>query len=520
MSDYKDTYERDGGYDAPRGDGFFARNCDEAWAQIRETFSHPGRLIGRVLLVLLAVGLVAGGSYLLKIRAPELPNKGDDAQSDPNQPQVDEIDYGDGVRPRVDGERKSKDFYTVLVLGRDTGGGGNTDTMLLASYDVTNQKATVMSIPRDTMVNVPWDVKKINSVYNYYGGGDKGIKALYKEISQLIGFEPDYQVVVEWEAVGKIVEAIGGVYFDVPYTMDYHDPYQDLVIEQEKGYRLLNGDDAMQVIRWRKNDKNSPYGNPEIGDSGRMQIQQDFLKAVLKQLLQLKNVTNIGKIAKVFQENVETDLSFENILWFGKQAVFGGLSVDDVTFTTMPWYGVYVYSRSISSAYGRPMKLDYVAPNATKLLDLVNDGLSPFVERFSMSDLDIMSVNEDGSLASSTGHVEDSKAAARPPVHVDRYTGAITAWPGSETDTGETDTGDGTETTDPAGGTGDTGTTTPESPDAPVTVPDGGDTDTATPDSPDAPITTPDASGGTDGSGTGDAGAGSVVDEMPEWLRP
>ena len=46
--------------------------------------------------------------------------------------------------------------------------------MLLASYDVTNQKATVMSIPRDTMVNIPYDVKKINGVYNYGGGGDKG----------------------------------------------------------------------------------------------------------------------------------------------------------------------------------------------------------------------------------------------------------------------------------------------------------------------------------------------------------
>ena len=65
----------------------------------------------------------------------------------------------------------------MLILGRDTGGGGNTDTMLLASYDVTNQKATVMSIPRDTMVNVSWDIKRINSVYNYYGGGEKGIKA-------------------------------------------------------------------------------------------------------------------------------------------------------------------------------------------------------------------------------------------------------------------------------------------------------------------------------------------------------
>ncbi len=114
--------------------------------------------------------------------------------------------------------------------------------MLLASYDVTNQKATVMSIPRDTMVNVSWDIKRINSVYNYDGGGDKGIQALYKEISQLVGFEPDYQVVVEWDAVGEIVDAMGGVWFDVPRDMNYDDPYQDLSIHQEKGYRLLNGE--------------------------------------------------------------------------------------------------------------------------------------------------------------------------------------------------------------------------------------------------------------------------------------
>ena len=187
-----------------RVDAAFDEHGDEAWEQIKGIFTHPKRLLVAALAAVLLVGVITVGGYLLKIRAPELPNK-DNTQKDPNRPQVDEIDYGDGVRPRVSGERKSKDFYTVLVLGRDTGGGGNTDTMLLASYDVTNQKATVMSIPRDTMVNVPWDVKKINSVYNYYGGGDKGIKALYKEISQLVGFEPDYQVVVEWEAVGAIV---------------------------------------------------------------------------------------------------------------------------------------------------------------------------------------------------------------------------------------------------------------------------------------------------------------------------
>lgn len=180
--------------------------------------------------------------------------------------------------------------------------------MLLASYDVTNQKATVMSIPRDTMVNIPYDIKRINAVYNYGGGGDEGIQALYKEISQLVGFEPDYQIVVEWEAVGEIVDAMGGVWFDVPRDMNYDDPYQDLHIHQEKGYRLLSGDDAMQVLRYR-HDNNMKYGYPD-GDLGRIKTQQAFLQAVVEQMLQVKNITKISQFAKVFEKNVETDLSF------------------------------------------------------------------------------------------------------------------------------------------------------------------------------------------------------------------
>ena len=370
-----------------------------------------------VIAVCLAIVLAVVAACQSLFVRPDLDKKKEEAGKNQDGAQVDEIDYGDGIRPRADGERKSEDYYTVLILGRDTGGGGNTDTMLLASYDVTNQKATVMSIPRDTMVNVSWDVKKINSVYNVNGGGEKGIKALYKEISQLVGFEPDYEVIVEWEAVGKLVDAIGGVYFDVPYDMDYHDPYQDLVIEQAKGYRLLTGDDAMQVIRWRKNDPGSPYGNTSgIGDSGRMEVQQDFLKAVIEQMMKPANVMNIGKIAKVFQECVETDLSFQEILWFGKAAVSGGLSVSSVEFLTMPWYGVSAWSRSYQQ------KLSYVVPVASELLDIVNNKLSPFVETFSLSDLDIMSVHSDGSIRSTTGYVEDSKAAVPPEIPTDEET--------------------------------------------------------------------------------------------------
>lgn len=356
--------------------------------------------------VVLAVVLIAVLAWKSIFVRPDIENK--PQTDDPQSGTEVTIDYGQGSRPRAEGERKSKDYYTVLIMGRDTGGGGNTDTMLLASYDVTNQKASVMSIPRDTMVNVSWDVKKINSVYNVYGGGDKGIQAVYKEVAQLVGFEPDFQVVVEWEAVGKLVDAIGGVWFDVPYQMDYHDIYQDLVIEQDKGYRLLSGDDAMQVIRWRKNDNTSPYGNPNIGDSGRMQIQQDFLKAVIKQMMTPSNVKNISKIAGVFQETVETDLSLQNILWFGQQAFTGGLKVEDVSFFTMPYKGAYAWSRTYRQ------NLDYVVPKADELLKIVNEQLSPFKEVFTLSDLDIMFVNTDGSVGSTTGYVEDAKAALPP----------------------------------------------------------------------------------------------------------
>ncbi len=86
--------------------------------------------------------------------------------------------------------------------------------------------------------------------------------------------------------------------------------------------------------------------------------------------------------------------------------MIGGLSLEDVSFMTMPWTGIYVYSRTLSAEYGRTMKLDYVVPQANALLDLVNDSLSPFTEKFTLRDLDIMSVNADGSLASSTGRVE------------------------------------------------------------------------------------------------------------------
>ena len=476
-----------------------------------------------VVLAIVLIAVVACQSLFIR---PDLPDKNADADSGT---QEEEIDWGEGTRPRSDGERKSEDYYTVLILGRDTGGGGNTDTMLLASYDVTNQKATVMSIPRDTMVNVSWDIKRINSVYNYYGGGDRGIQYLYKEIAQLVGFEPDYQVVVEWEAVGQIVDAMGGVWFDVPRNMNYDDPYQDLHIHQEKGYRLLSGDDAMQVLRYR-HDNDMRYGYPD-GDLGRIKTQQAFLTAMVDQLLKIGNITKINQFIRVFQNNVETDLSFQNILWFAQQAILGGLSMENVEFVTMPNRTASCWSRTYHNYQS------YVVPDADELLELVNTKLSPYMEVFTLSDLDIMSVNSDGSISSSTGHVEDSRAA-QPPVKpstpskpeeetptvdengnpIDPDTGLPVTPDGGTTDpgtggttdpgTGTTDPGTGTTpdggTTDPGTGGGTTGPDTGEGTTDPGTG-TGGITDpgTSTSGTPDGG--TPDAGGGTTDSGTGDS---------------
>ena len=356
-----------------------------------------------VLVTVLALLVVAvfAASRLLFVK-PTVPTTPDI----PNLPAVSGSPEGlDGETPSVYGSGRKEDFFTFLVIGRDTGGGGNTDTILLAAYDVPNQQLNVMSIPRDTMVNVSWDIKRINSVYNWYGGGEDGIEALDNEISQLVGFVPDFQVVVEWEAVGELVDALGGVWYDVPRDMYYWDPTQDLLIDVDPGYQLLDGDKAMQVVRFR----DGPNGY-STGDLGRIETQQGFLKAVVEQCLQITNVTRIGDLARVFTDNVTTNLTIPNLLWFAQQAVLGNdsgqtLDMDSVNFVTMPCTARNVWSRSYAGTSAQYQS--YVVPNTRELVDLVNECFNPYLEDLGSRELDIMYVNSDGTIGSSTGVLED-----------------------------------------------------------------------------------------------------------------
>lgn len=340
-------------------------------------------VLGAVAVVLLVLFAV----YRQWAQAPELP---------PARPAASGGSQGEedhGEAPDAAARNRKDGFYTFLLIGRDTGGGGNTDTLMLAAYDTKNQQAALMSIPRDTMVDVSWDVKKINTVYNMYlgRGEEEAINALEDTVAGLVGFRPDYTVTVEWQAVGDIVEAIGGVYFEVPFYMSYVDPTQDLYIDQPPGYRLLSGSDAMQVVRWRKNNTNIalPAG-ADGSDLGRAKIQQSFIMATLKQCLQIQNIPRIREIAQVFTDRVTTELTAGNLVWFAEKALLGGFSAEELYTCTMPCAGASVYS----SAYNA--NLSYVVPQAEELLAEVNGHFNPYETEVTMANLNLMRPDGNG----------------------------------------------------------------------------------------------------------------------------
>ena len=388
-----------------------------------------------VVMIVLAVVMVLAATvsvlYARWVQKPDLPTNDDPPASTQTgapvettpggeEPDVEREPEYDPVQPKVSGERKSEDIYTIFVFGADESS-NLTDTMMVVTYDITNQKATVMSIPRDTLINTKaysLDAMKMNCVYSRKGGGEKGTKALINEVSELVGYTPDYYVKVNWDLVGLMVDAIGGVWFEVPWDMWYSDPYQDLYIDLKAGYQCLNGDQAMQLVRWRKNMNKETFstaGEKGVGDTGRLEIQQNFLKAVLKQTLQLKNATRISELAKLFGENVESNLTIENLFWFGSQAIFSGLSVENVEFVTMPYYfGEY----PVKSGEEWSMR-SFVYPARKDLLSLINNSLNPFVDEVTLKELDLIYTRSEGGLASTTGTLADPSKGSYPEEYVE-----------------------------------------------------------------------------------------------------
>lgn len=300
--------------------------------------------------------------------------------------------------PDIAKSGRKEGIYTFLVAGLDVASGA-TDTMLLLSYDVNEKMVHGLNLPRDTIMNVSYNSKRLNTIYTINKGNDKdtqvekGMAALKKHVAKLTGITADYYILLEWEAIGELVDAIGGVEFEVPFDMHYDDPYQDLHIHQEAGLRLLNGNDAMQVIRHRKNND----GSHSAGDVGRLSIQQDFMKAVVKKCMQPSIFFKIPALADIFTKNVNTDLSVGNILAFAKSA-YGMDPETGVSFQTAPLAADAKYK-------GAAM----VALSGKGILEIVNNGMNPYLRDIELGDLELIYKKADGSFGVTNGALADPK---------------------------------------------------------------------------------------------------------------
>ena len=369
----------------------------------KSNLSTKKKVLRVLFIILVAIcSLIVVGAIFLHFFAPP------PEVALPDRPQTTVVVDKDGVEteipmadaPALSADRK-KQFYTFLLYGLDQAG-GHTDTMMLVAYDVPNQKLSVMSLPRDTFVSYKGKRVMLNNIRATGGGGEKGDKALRQAVDDLTGVYPDFTAVIQWEAFGKLVEAIGGVEFDVPLTMYYNDKSQNFKIDVKKGLQTLNGDEAMGVIRWRHNSIGDTgkidysYGYAD-GDIGRIKTQQGLMGAIIKKCLQ-PNVLlpNLTEYVKIFQENVETDLTASNVTYFVKSAV-GGLKMDNVNFVTMP------YKAASNGAQ--------VLAVGSELLKAINADFNPYKDDLRLSELKIYT--ESGSSSSSSKTTAGPKATAK-----------------------------------------------------------------------------------------------------------
>ena len=221
---------------------------------------------------------------------------------------------------------QDKKRVNVLLLGVND---GLTDTIMLVSFDMEAKHVDLISIPRDTYYHRE----------GYNGDAENKINAAYrnnplntaKAVSEiLLGMPINYYAVVDYEGIKNIVDSMGGVPMNIPFHMRYSDPYDKppLEIDLPAGYQVLNGDKAVQFLRFRKGSPG--YKSYPEGDIGRVKAQQEFVKSAFRQALGL----SLPKVVSTTLENVDSDIPLGMAAKLAAKAA--GLSGEDIQTYTIP----------------------------------------------------------------------------------------------------------------------------------------------------------------------------------------
>ncbi len=315
--------------------------------------------ITTVLLVFVTLFVI----YKLLIKPPEI----EQTYKDRNEVQTGDIleESIPDISIKPTKYERKKLCYTFLIAASDQAS-GNADVIMVMTYDTVGQKIGIVSIPRDTLVDR--DFPKISSAYHY------GIDLLRDIVSDMLGIPIDFFITVDVDGFVKLVDTVGGVEFDVPCHMSYDDPDQDLFIHFEPGIQYLDGEDALKILRWRKNsDGTNGYADADIG---RTKTQHKFLKVISKKVF--SNPQKLLSYIEIFTKYVKTDLTFVNIVWFtqtvSKLDIETGFSA-----ITFPGDGTVTYN---GIPYCYQLYPEHV-------LETINSILNPYTEDITLDDMNI-----------------------------------------------------------------------------------------------------------------------------------
>jgi len=261
-------------------------------AQLEKNVVEPKNKIAKriliVVCILLALVSVASASYYWFYKTTPKPVTDNKAPVDIVTPQ---------------------NKMNIMVMGIDERGDdvGRSDTLFVMTIDTNTKEVAMLSIPRDTRVKIPgngWD--KINHAYAF--GGEK---LSQEAVEGLLGIKIDRRVLINIAGFKKIIDAIGGITVDVEKRMSYNDPYDDnggLVIDLQPGRQHMDGDTAIQYVRYRD----------EEGDIGRVERQQKFLKAFLNEVASPSIITKVPAMIREISSVIKTDMSTSEMLNIAK----------------------------------------------------------------------------------------------------------------------------------------------------------------------------------------------------------
>ncbi|MFW2489995.1 LCP family protein [Clostridium chromiireducens] len=250
-------------------------------------------VLGAIALIVtfIIVSMVSGVSALMKIGSKSMPRSVDVSLNGP---------------------------VNILLLGMDIGDPSQvdnqsikrTDTIMVANYNPQNKKMHLVSIPRDTLINVNGKNAKINSLYAI--GGYPKIKS---EVEKLLNVNINYIVKIDYNAFREIIDAIGGIEMKIDRNMIYDDEGQNLHINFKAGETVtLDGKKAEEFFRWRKNNDGSGFAN---GDLDRIENQQKFISKVIEKCTSPFIMFRVPKIMSALGDNIETNMSSFEVLNYG-----------------------------------------------------------------------------------------------------------------------------------------------------------------------------------------------------------